>query len=275
VPGVHDTAVVHPTAIIHDKAEIGPGAQVGAFCIVEENVQVGQGTILEPYVRLKPYTSLGVNNRVHSHAVIGGEPQHLGFEGEETWVRIGESNIIREHVTINRGTSMGRKETVIGSHCFLMAYVHVAHDCIIHDHVIMANNATLAGHVDVFEHAVINGMTGIHQFVRIGEYAFIGAMGGFVQDVPPFMLATGVRGKLHGPNTIGLKRHGFSPENCKALRKAYRIIFRSGLTRAEALERAETEQGDFPEVRRLVEFLRTTDRGITPAATREDNGYDY
>ncbi|MDK2955326.1 MAG: UDP-N-acetylglucosamine acyltransferase [Desulfovibrionales bacterium] len=272
---IHTTAVIHPTAIIHPDAEIGANVEIGAFCTVEDKVSIGEGTVLEPYVRIKSFTSLGANNKVHSHAVLGGEPQHLGFAGEETWVRIGESNIIREHVTINRGTKLGRGETIVGDHCFLMAYVHIAHDCTLHNHVIMANNATLAGHVDIGDHAVINGMTGIHQFVRIGEYAFIGAMGGFVQDVPPFMLATGVRGKLHGPNTIGLKRHGFSPEACKALRKAYRIIFRSGLTRAEALERAESETEGIPEVKRLTDFIRHSERGIAPAATREDNGYDY
>ncbi|MFW5838223.1 MAG: acyl-ACP--UDP-N-acetylglucosamine O-acyltransferase, partial [Desulfovibrionaceae bacterium] len=166
---IHSSASIHPTAVVDPGAKIGPGVKIGPYCIIDDNVELGEDVDLEPFVRIKRFTSLGPGNRVHSHAVLGGEPQHLGFKGEETWVRIGESNIIREHVTINRGTSE-KGETVIGSHCFLMAYVHVAHDCTIHDHVIMANNATLAGHVVVGAHAVINGMTGIHQFVRIGEY---------------------------------------------------------------------------------------------------------
>lgn len=257
---------IHATAVVHPAARLGRDVVIGPYCIVEDKVELGERTRLEGFVHIKPYTVMGADNVVHSYACLGGEPQHLGFKGEETFVRIGDRNIIREYVSIHRGTAQGRGETRVGSDCMIMAYVHVAHDCILGDHVIMANGASLAGHAQVGSFAVINGLSGVQQFVRIGEYAFLGGMSAFNQDVPPFMLARGNIATLYGPNFIGLKRRGFSSETCQALKKAYRVIFRSGLPRDEALEKVLAEQSGFPEVLRLVEFIRESKCGVCQAA---------
>lgn len=259
---------IHPTAIISPKAELGDNISIGPFCVVDGKTVIGDNCSLDSYVQIKEYTKMGSGNVVHSHTCLGGPPQHLAFKNEPTTVEIGNDNIIREYVTIHRGTTQGHSYTSIGSNCMLMAYVHIAHDCRVGDHVIMANASSLAGHVDVGNNVMISGMSGIHQFVRIGDYAFLGAMGGFVKDVPPYMLATGVRALLHGPNTIGLRRHGFDTPTCNGLKKAYRLIFRSGLTREESLQMAESEFPDSKEVANLIKFIRESERGICPAQLR-------
>jgi len=256
---------IHSSAIVDAGAKLGENVKIGPFCFVEDNTVIGDNCVLDSYVQIKAYTRLGKANMVSSHAVLGGAPQHLAFKEEETTLEIGDNNLIREFVTLHRGTKQGHGRTVIGNNCMLMAYVHVAHDCTLGDHVIMANASSLAGHVDVGDHVTIGGMSGIHQFVRIGEYAFLGAMSGFAKDLPPYMLATGVRGVLHGPNSIGLRRHGFDSKTCMAIKKAYRIIFRSGLTREESVEMAENEFSGTPEVMKLIEFIRSSERGICPA----------
>lgn len=256
---------IHPSAIVDPGAQIGENVKIGPFCVVEDNVVIGDDCIIDAHAQIKAYTSMGKGNVVHSGAVLGGEPQHLGFKGEPTTVEIGDNNIFREYMTIHRGTVQGCEKTVVGSNCMIMAYVHIAHDCIIGNNVIMANATSLAGHVEVGDFVTISGLSGIHQFVRIGEYAFLGAMSGFGQDIPPYMLATGVRGVLHGPNSVGLRRRGFDSKTCLDIKKAYRIIFRSGLTREESLEMAENEFPDTPEVARLIEFIKTSERGICPA----------
>lgn len=257
---------IHQTAVVHPAARLGSDVVVGPYCVVEDKVELGDRTRLEAFVHIKPYTVMGADNVVHSYACLGGEPQHLGFKGEETYVRIGDRNIVREYATINRGTVQGRGETRVGSDCMLMAYIHVAHDCALGDHVIMANGASLAGHVQVGDWVVINGLSGVQQFVRIGEYAFLGGVSAFNQDVPPFMLARGNIASLYGPNFIGLKRRGFSSETCQALKKAYRTIFRAGLPRDEALEKVQTEHAAVPEVLRLVEFIRASKCGVCQGA---------
>lgn len=256
---------IHPSAIVDPGAELGENVKIGPFCVVEDKTVIGDNCSLDAHVQIKAYTSMGVGNVVHTGVVLGGPPQHLGFKGEDTTVEIGDNNIFREYMTVHRGTVQGRSKTVIGNNCMLMAYVHVAHDCMLGDYVIMANASSLAGHVDVGNYVTISGMSGIHQFARIGDYAFLGAMSGFGQDIPPYMLATGVRGVLHGPNSVGLRRRGFSSKTCMAIKKAYRIIFRSALTRDESLEMAEKEFPDIPEVQNLIEFIRTSERGICPA----------
>lgn len=256
---------IHPSAIVDPGAELGENVKIGPFCVVEDKTVIGDNCSLDAHVQIKAYTSMGVGNVVHTGVVLGGPPQHLGFKGEDTTVEIGDNNIFREYMTVHRGTVQGRSKTVIGNNCMLMAYVHVAHDCMLGDYVIMANASSLAGHVDVGNYVTISGMSGIHQFARIGDYAFLGAMSGFGQDIPPYMLATGVRGVLHGPNSVGLRRRGFSSKTCMAIKKAYRIIFRSALTRDESLEMAEKEFPDIPEVHNLIEFIRTSERGICPA----------
>ncbi|MBN2141279.1 MAG: acyl-ACP--UDP-N-acetylglucosamine O-acyltransferase [Desulfovibrionaceae bacterium] len=263
---------IHPTAIIGPKALIGQDVVIGPYCVVEDGVEIGDRSRLEAFSQVKRFTSMGPGNHIHSYACIGDEPQHLAFKGEETRVVIGQANDIREYVTIHRGTAGGPGRTVVGSHCMLMAYVHIAHDCRLGDHVIMANASSLAGHVEIGDHVVVNGMSGVQQYTRVGDYAFLGGMSGFAQDVPPYMLAYGIRAGLYGPNLIGLKRHGFSAQAVQALKKAYKIIFRSGLQRDEALARAAAELPGVAEVERLLEFLRTAQRGVTPDANKNGNG---
>jgi UDP-N-acetylglucosamine acyltransferase len=259
---------IHATAVVHPGAKLGADVQVGPYCVIEEHVEIGDGSILDTFSQVKNYTSMGPNNHIHSYACIGDAPQHLGFKGEETWVRIGHDNHFREFVTVHRGTSQGHGETTIGSHCLFMAYAHVAHDCRIGNNVTVANAVSMAGHVDIGDHAIVSGMAAIQQFARIGEYAFLGGLSGYSNDVPPYMLAQGTRGRLYGPNLIGLKRKGFSAPAINALKKAYRTIFRSGLMREEALVKALADYPDVPEVVRLVEFMRTSVRGICADAGR-------
>ncbi len=259
------TTGIHPTAIVSPGAKIGENVTIGPFCVVEDNTVIGDNCFLDSYVQIKSFTRMGKDNSIHSNAVLGDAPQDLGFKGDETTLVIGDNNIFREFVTVNRGTVKGGGCTRIADKCMLMAYVHVAHDCSLGNNVIIANSSNLAGHVEVGDHVTISGMSGIHQFVRIGEYAFLGGMSGFAKDLPPYMLATGVRGVLHGPNSIGLRRHGFNSKTCMAIKKAYRIIFRSGLTRDESLEMAESELGSVPEVMKLIKFIRESERGVCPA----------
>jgi UDP-N-acetylglucosamine acyltransferase len=265
---------IHPTAVVHPGAKLGADVTVGAYCVIEEHVEIGDGTRLDAFSQIKNYTSMGAGNHVHSYACLGDEPQHLGFKGEETWVRIGEKNDFREFVTVHRGTPQGHKQTVIGSHCLFMAYAHVAHDCTIGDNVTVANAVSMAGHVEIGDYAIVSGMAAVQQFARIGEYAFLGGLSGYSNDVPPYMLAQGTRAKLYGPNLIGLKRRGFGSPAISAIKKAYRIIFRSGLMREEALAKALADLPGVPEVERLVEFVRTTTRGITADAGRNSGGED-
>jgi len=265
---------IHATAVVHPGAQLGSDVLVGPYCVIEQKVLIGDGCILDAFSQVKNFTSMGPGNHVHSYACIGDAPQHLGFKGEETWVRIGSDNHFREYVTVHRGTPQGHGETVIGSHCLFMAYAHVAHDCRIGDHVIVANAVSMAGHVDIGDHSIVSGMAAVQQFARIGEYAFLGGLSGYSNDVPPYMLAQGTRAKLYGPNMIGLKRKGFSSATIGAIKKAYRIIFRSGLMREEALQKALAELPDVPEVARLVEFVRGTVRGITSDAGKSTNGDD-
>lgn len=264
---------IDKTAMVHPGARLGKDVRIGPCCLVEDNVTLGDGTILDAFAQVKSFSRLGANNHVHSYAIIGGTPQHLGFKGEETWVEMGDRNVVREFATVHRGTAQGIGKTAIGSGCMLMAYVHVAHDCVLGDGVIMANASSLAGHVEIGDHAIVSGMSGVHQFVRIGEFAFLGAMGGFGQDVPPYTIATGVRAKLHGLNTIGLRRGGMDRETIMALKRAYQMIFRSEMIREEALAEVKTHLGRFPQVARLVEFIASSSRGVTPAAaTNGTNG---
>jgi UDP-N-acetylglucosamine acyltransferase len=265
---------IHPAAVVHPGAKLGQNVQVGPYCVIEEKVEIGDGCILEAFAQVKDYTSMGPGNHVHSYACLGDAPQHLGFKGEETWVRIGEQNHFREFVTVHRGTPQGHKETKIGSHCLFMAYAHVAHDCTIGDHVTVANAVSMAGHVEIGDYAIVSGMAAIQQFARVGEYAFLGGLSGYSNDVPPYMLAQGTRAKLYGPNMIGLKRRGFSSATIGAIKKAYRIIFRSGLMREEALQKALDDLPGVPEVARLVEFVKATTRGITSDAGRSSGGED-
>lgn len=255
---------IHPSAVIDPSAELGVDVKVGPFVVVGADCKIGDGTWLESHVVIKDNTELGAGNHIHPQAVIGGEPQHTAYQGEPTVTRIGDNNTIRECVTIHRGTVQGTNETVLGSNCMLMAYAHVAHDCLVGDNVIMANAVQLAGHVEIGNNVIISGLSAVQQFVRIGEYAFLGGASGYKLDVPPFMLAHGVRGMLFGPNLIGLRRNGFTSEACKGLKKAYKTIFRAGMKKDESLALVESELGGIAEVARLIEFIRESKNGVTP-----------
>lgn len=255
--------MIHPTAIIDSKANIDSNVEVGPYSIVGANVKIGSGTVIGPHVVIQPHVEIGPDCHIFQYASIGAVPQALKFQGEETYVKIGRGTVIREFVTVNRGTGFGGEITEVGEENFLMAYVHIAHDCKTGRNVILANNATLAGHIVIEDFVTVGGLVAIHQFVRIGNYAYIGGKSAVVKDIPPYVIAAGDRAKLHGLNSVGLKRHGFSQETLFSLKKAYRIIFRIGLTLNEAIERVKAEVEQVPEVNDLIRFIKSSERGIT------------
>jgi len=256
---------IHPSAIVHPEAYLGTGVVVGPYAIIEEQVHIGDGTIIDAGAQIKRFSTLGAKNHVHSMACVGGEPQDLKFSGEESRLVIGDRNRIREFSTIHRGTEGGGGLTQVGSDNLMMAYSHIAHDCVVGDNNVLANAATLAGHVTVGNEVVVGGLSAVHQFVNIGDFAFIGGKTGVAQDVPPFMLAVGERATLRGLNLIGLRRHGFSSEEISALKSAYKLIWRSNQERNEVMQQVETELGSFQQVMKLIDFIRSSKRGtITP-----------
>jgi len=255
--------MIHPTAIVSAKAKIAKDVAIGPFSVIGDHVIIGEGSQIMPHVVIDPYVEIGANCRIFQYAAIGAAPQALKFKNEETWVKIGSGCIIREFVTIHRGTAEGGGLTQVGDGCLLMAYTHVAHDCKVGRSVVMSNNATLAGHIHIGDYASIGGLVAIHQFVRVGEYAFVGGKSALVKDIPPYVLAAGDRATLHGLNQIGLKRHGFSDATISQLKKAYRIIFRIGLTLNEAFQRVAAEVEPTPEVNNFIEFIKSSERGIT------------
>jgi UDP-N-acetylglucosamine acyltransferase len=255
--------MIHETAMVNSGAEIDSNVEIGAYSIIGDNVTIGSGTLIGPHVVIDPFVTIDRNCRIFQYAAIGAVPQSLKFDGEETCVKIGDGTIIREFVTIHRGTGFGGGITEIGEGSFLMAYTHIAHDCRVGRKVVMANNATLAGHITIGDNATIGGLTAIHQFVKIGEYAFVGGKSAVVKDVPPYVIAAGDRAELHGLNSVGLKRHGFTPATLSILKKTYRIIFRIGLTINEAVERVKAEVEQIPEVVNFIDFIRSSQRGVT------------
>ncbi len=255
--------MIHPTAIIGKTAKIGDDVTIGPYAIVSDEVTIGDKTVIGPHAVIEPYVEIGPECQIFQFASVGAVPQSLKFKGEVSWTKIGRQCIIREFVTINRGTEEGGGWTKIGDGCLLMAYVHIAHDCMLGRNVVMANNATLAGHIEIGDFATVGGLTAVHQFVRIGDNAFVGGKSVVVKDIPPFVLASGDRATLHGLNTVGLKRRGFTQETLKQLKKTYRLIFRFGLTQNEAIERVAAEVDPVPEVRAFVAFIKSSERGIT------------
>jgi UDP-N-acetylglucosamine acyltransferase len=256
--------MIHPTAIIDSKADIGEGVEIGAYCVIEKGVSISEGTKIGPHVVIREGTRIGKQCQISQFASIGEAPQFSGYKGEKTFLQIGDHNIIREFVTLHRGTVKGGGKTVIGNENFIMAYSHVAHDCQIGSQVVMANGATLAGHILIEDFAIIGGLSAIHQFCRVGAYAIIGGITGVILDIPPYTKAQGDRAKLFGLNTVGLKRANFSEETLKALKKAYRIIFRSGLTLEKAMKQVgEEEISQTPEVQHFLQFIQGSKRGIT------------
>jgi UDP-N-acetylglucosamine acyltransferase len=256
--------MIHPTAIIDPKAEIGEEVEIGPYSVIEKDVFIDEGTKIGPHVVIREGTHIGKRCQIFQFASIGEAPQAVAYRGERTSLSIGDQNIIREFVTLHRGTVKGGGKTVLGNENFIMAYSHVAHDCQIGNQVVMANGATLAGHILIEDHAIIGGLSAIHQFCRIGAHAIISGLTGVSQDVPPYMMAAGSRAKLYGLNSVGLKRAQFSEQTLRALKKAYRIIFRSGLTLEKAMKAIE-EDNIFlvPEVRHLLDFIQHSKRGIS------------
>lgn len=253
---------IHPTAIVDRHAELGVDVVIGPYAIVEANVVIGDRTRIGSHAVIREYTRMGTENRIHPHAVVGGEPQDLKFHGEVTWLEIGDRNSIREFSTMHRGTEGGGGVTRIGNHNLCMAYTHVAHDCQLGNYVVMSNCATLAGHVSVGDYAILSGLSAVHQFTRIGRHAFLGGMSAVAQDIPPWMLVTGARGVVIGPNIVGLRRANVAPEVVRAFKEAYRLIWRSGLNRQHALAELTNAYGHLPEVAEFVDFIRTAERGI-------------
>jgi UDP-N-acetylglucosamine acyltransferase len=256
--------MIHPTAIVDSKAEMGEGVEIGAYSVVEQDVSIGEGTRIGPHVVIREGTHIGKRCQIFQFASIGEAPQAFFYRGEKTSLFIGDQNVIREFVTLHRGTIKGGGKTVIGNDNFIMAYSHVAHDCQIGNQVVMSNGATLAGHIVIEDYAIIGGLSAIHQFCRVGTHALISGLTGVPLDIPPYMMAAGSRAKLYGLNAVGLKRHRFSEETMKALKIAYRIIFRSGLTLEKAMKKVgEDEISQAREVQHLLQFIQRSKRGIS------------
>ena len=254
--------MLHPTAVIHSSAQVGDGCEIGPYCVVDEHVVLGAGSRLHNHVVIGSHTVFGKDNEIFPFACIGQKSQDLKWKGGTTWLRIGDGNTFREHVTIHRATADG-DATVVGSRNHILAYCHIAHDCRLGDQIVMSNVATLAGHVTVDDHAVVGGLAAVHQFCRIGRMAIIGGCSKVVQDVPPFMLADGNPAETRTINKVGLERNGVSEEAQNALRKAYKILFREGLTIPNALERITDDLPSLPEVQHLINFVRGSERGIS------------
>jgi UDP-N-acetylglucosamine acyltransferase len=253
-------SVIDKSAIIDPSAKIAKNVHIGAYSIIGPDVEIGEGTFIGPHVVIQPFTRLGRDNKIFQFASIGEIPQDLKFKGEKTYLEIGDRNVIREFCTINRGTAQEQSMTKIGNNNLFMAYVHIAHDCVIGNHTIFANNASLAGHVIVEDYVILSGFSGVFQFCRVGAYSFAATNSVIIKDVPPFVKVSGYYAKPFGLNTVGLQRHGFSEEALSELRRAYKIIYRNGLTLAKALE--ELQNKPSKEVQQLIQFISNSQSGI-------------
>ncbi len=254
--------MIHQTAIIDETAIIADDVSIGAYSIIGAEVEIDSGTWIAPHVVINGPAKIGKNNKIYSFASIGGDPQDLKYSGERTILELGDENTIRENVTISRGTEDGGGVTRIGNHNLLMAYVHIAHDCIIGDHIIFANSASCAGHVEVDDHAILGGFTLAHQFTKIGTHCFT-SMGSIInQDVPPYVIVASSYGKASGINKVGLKRSGYSDEVIRAIVNAYKLMVRSKKPREQAMQEAEKLIEEFPEVKLMADFIMHSERGI-------------
>jgi UDP-N-acetylglucosamine acyltransferase len=253
--------MIHRTALVDPKAHLGQDVSIGPYAIIGPRVTVGDGCTVAAHAVLERNVKLGAGVKLGYGAVIGNDPQDLKYQGEETWVEIGDGTIVREYCTVNRGTSATGKTTV-GERSFLMSYVHVAHDCVIGHDVIIANSVQMAGHVTIEDRAIISGLVPIHQFVRIGTFAFVGGGSRVNQDVPPYTKAVGNPVHLYGLNSVGLQRAGFSPEVKLALKRAYRLLFNSDLTVTQGIARARAELPVGPEVEIFLRFIEGSQRGV-------------
>ena len=253
---------IHPSAVVSPRAEIASGVRIGPYTQIGDHVRIGQDTFIGAHVVIDGHTEIGARNQIFPFSSIGTPPQDVSYRGEDTRLVIGDDNIIREYVTINRATAKEEWKTVIGSGTYIMAYAHVAHDCVLGNNVIMSNLATLGGHVVIGDYAVLSGMVAVHQFVRIGAHAFVGGKSGVDRDVPPFMITAGPRARLYGINRRGLSRAGFAGETIDGLKKAYSIIWRKNRRFDEGIAQVRRELTPFPELETPLEFLKGSKRGI-------------
>jgi UDP-N-acetylglucosamine acyltransferase len=253
---------IHQTAIVSPDAVIGEGSSIGAYSIIGRQVRIGNNTAISSHVVIEDGTEIGENCQISQYSCIGGAPQDLKFRGEVTKVVIGNFNNIREFVTINRATCEDIGVTMIGDHNLIMAYCHVAHNCLLRNNIVLANGTNLAGHVIVEDFAVVGGLTGVHQFTHIGAHSMIGGASAVNKDVPPYVTASGNHARLYGLNLIGMKRRGFSVEVLQALKDSYRIIFRSSLLLSQAVDRVRTDVPDLLEVRHFLDFIQQSKRGV-------------
>jgi UDP-N-acetylglucosamine acyltransferase len=253
---------IHPTAVISPEATLADGVEIGPYSVIGPDVHIGKNTRIASHVVIERHVDIGENNRISQFASIGGDPQDLKYQGEITRVIIGNNNIIREYATINRATVEDIGTTIVGDNNMIMTYCHVAHNCKLASNIVMSNAVNLAGHIHVDDYAIIGGMTGVHQFTRIGAHCIIGGASAVNKDIPPYVTASGNFTKLYGLNQIGLRRRGFSEETIEALKKAYQIVFRSSLLLSVALKRIEEELPDLPEIRTFVDFIRKSERGV-------------
>lgn len=254
--------MIHPTAIVHPNAKLGANVEIGAYTLVGEHVEIGDDSRIGPHAVITGHTRIGRGNRIFQFVSLGEEPQDKKYAGEPTRLEIGDHNTIREFCTFNTGTVQDTGVTRIGHHNWIMAYVHIAHDCEVGNHTIFANNASLAGHVTVADHAILGGFTGIHQFCRVGAHVITGIASVVRQDIPPFITASGNPAEPHGLNSEGLKRRGFSPEALAALKRAYKTLYKSGLSLNEAVDAIAQEAAKQPELQPLADFLAVPGRGI-------------
>lgn len=252
----------HPTALIHPGAKLASDVEVGAYSIIGEHVEIGAGTVVGPHVVISGHTRIGRDNRIFQFSSLGEIPQDKKYKDEPTRLEIGDGNTIREFCTLNIGTAQDAGVTRIGNHNWIMAYVHIAHDCQVGNNAIFANNAQLAGHVTVHDHAILGGYTGVHQFCQVGAHVMTGVGTVVLQDIPPYVMATGNPAAPHGTNAEGLKRRGFSPAAMTAIKRAYKTLYKSGLSLEEAKEAITGQAAEHPELNLLAEFLSHTQRGI-------------
>jgi UDP-N-acetylglucosamine acyltransferase len=254
--------VIHSAAVVSPSAELGQGVEVRAYATIGPQVKIGRDTVVGEHVVIEGNTEIGERNRIYPFSSIGTPPQDIGYRGEDTRLLIGNDNVIREYVTINRATTKQEWKTVLGNQNYIMAYAHIAHDCYLGDRVIMSNVATLGGHITIGDYAILGGLVAVHQFVRIGAYAFLGAKSGVDRDVPPFMMTAGPRARLYGVNSKGLKRMGFSQETIDGLKKAFRIIWRENQRFSEGISQVRRNIEPFSELEILLDFFNGSKRGI-------------
>jgi UDP-N-acetylglucosamine acyltransferase len=255
------SAQIHPTAIVDAGAEIGAGCVIGPYCVVHAHVVLGENCWLQNHVTLAGPMRAGAGNKFYAYCSIGQQTQDLKYEGEPTFLEIGNENTFREFVTVNRSTT-GTGKTRIGNSGNFLAYSHIGHDCTVGDSVVFSNNGTLAGHVQIGDHAIMGGLTAVHQFCRVGRYAITGGCSKIVQDVPPFMIADGNPAKVRGINLVGLERSGFPPEKVKEIKEAFRLIYRSKLNTRQAIEAIRQELPTSDEINQVLEFIEQSQRGI-------------